>query len=55
MKKSKAAGQPGAWQEMLYAALAAKDGCEDPRDVWARTQPVGTDTAGERGAEPEPE
>jgi hypothetical protein len=49
MKKSKAAGQPGAWQEMLYAALAAKEGCDDPRDVWARTQPA------TGGAEPEPE
>ena len=45
--KAKKAGEPGAWKEMLYSALAAKDGCDDPREVLAR--------AGKPGAEPEPE
>ena len=49
MKKAKAAGEPGTWREMLYSALGAKEGCDDPRDVWARSQP-------EAGlAEPEPQ
>ena len=42
--KAKKAGEPGAWKEMLYSALAAKEGCDDPREVLARA-----------GAEPEPE
>eukprot|EP00937_MAST-01D_sp_MAST-1D-sp2_P001521 g1521.t1 len=31
MSKAKKAGDPQAWKEMLYAALGAKDGCDDPR------------------------
>ena len=49
MKKAATAGDPGTWRERLYAALAAKEGCDDPRDVWTRSQPrAGT-------AEPEPQ
>ena len=52
MKKAKTAGEPGTWKELLYAALSAKGGCDDPREVWARQQAGG---GGGGGAEPEPE
>jgi hypothetical protein len=52
MKKAKTAGEPGTWKELLYAALSAKEGCDDPREVWARQQAGG---GGGGGAEPEPE
>lgn len=52
MKKAKTAGAPETWKEMLYAALGAKDGCDDPREVLARsTQAEG----GGGGGEPEAE
>lgn len=61
MKKAKTAGEPGTWKEQLYAALSSKEGCDDPREVWARQQEGGgggvgpSAEEGEAGAAPEPE
>jgi hypothetical protein len=47
--KATKAGNIEGWKEMLYAALAGKPGCEDPREVYAR----GSQSAA--ATEPEPE
>jgi hypothetical protein len=51
-KKAKLAGEPGAWQDMLYAALGGKEGCDDPREVLTRSL-AGGEPEAEAGTEPE--